>query len=114
MLARFALFLVAAMLRIPALPAQSSSPAVRLSGYIQARETYQKEVGLTASINRARLSAAGTVLGEVAWKIQGEFRTGNVGTGRASVSLQDAFVRWSRHSLVFSSASSRPHSPGSS
>jgi phosphate-selective porin len=35
----------------------------------------------------------------MAWRIQGEFRTGNVGTGRASVSLQDAYVRWTRNSL---------------
>ena len=36
------------------------------------------------------------VPGNVTWRIQGEFRTGNVGTGRASVSLQDAYVRWTQ------------------
>jgi hypothetical protein len=77
----------------------SSRPSVRLSGYIQGRETYQEDVGLTGSINRARLSASGSVAGDVTWRIQGEFRTGNVGTGRASVSLQDAYVRWTRKSL---------------
>src|SRR5262249_59643781 len=30
----------------------------------------------------------------VSWRIQGEFRTGSVGTGKASVSLQDAYVRY--------------------
>ncbi len=88
------------LLPVPALRAQSSSPpAVRLSGYIQGRETYQKDVGLTGTINRARLTAAGAVAGDVSWRIQGEFRTGNVGTGRASVSLQDAYIRWTRSSL---------------
>lgn len=77
---------------------QSSSPAVRWSGYIQARETYQDEVGLTGSINRARLSAAGSVPGDVSWRVQGEFRTGSAGRS-ASVSLQDAYVRWTRKSL---------------
>jgi Phosphate-selective porin O and P len=77
----------------------SSPAAVKLSGYIQGRETYQDHVGLTGTINRARLAAAGSVSGDVAWKIQGEFRTGNVGTGNASVSLQDAYVRWTRNSL---------------
>ena len=77
----------------------SSPAAVKLSGYIQGRETYQDNVGLTGTINRARLAAAGSVSGNVAWKIQGEFRTGNVGTGNASVSLQDAYVRWTRNSL---------------
>ena len=77
---------------------QSTPPAVRWSGYIQARETYQDEVGLTASINRARLSAAGSVPGSVSWRVQGEFRTGSAGRS-ASVSLQDAYVRWTRKSL---------------
>jgi hypothetical protein len=79
--------------------AQQTPPAVRWSGYIQARETYQDAVGLTGSINRARLSAAGSVNGKVSWRVQGEFRTGNAGTGKASVSLQDAYVRWTRRSL---------------
>lgn len=77
----------------------SAPPAVRLSGYLQARETYQDEIGFTGAINRARLAAAGTVQEGISWRIQGEFRTGNVGTGRASVSLQDAYVRWTRKSL---------------
>jgi hypothetical protein len=77
---------------------QSTPPAVRWSGYLQARETYQDEVGLTGSINRARLSAAGSVAGDVSWRVQGEFRTGSVGRG-ASVSLQDAYVLWTRKSL---------------
>jgi hypothetical protein len=67
---------------------------VRWSGYIQARETYRDGVGLTASINRARLTAAGNAAKGITWRVQGEFRTGSVGTGRASVSLQDAYVRY--------------------
>jgi phosphate-selective porin O/P len=71
-----------------------NSPGVRFTGYIQARETYRDGVGLTGSINRARLTAYGTVASNVTWRIQGEFRTGSVGTGKASVSLQDAYVRY--------------------
>ncbi len=74
--------------------AQSAGPSVRWSGYIQARETYRDGVGLTGSINRARLSAAGGGAKDITWRVQGEFRTGTVGTGRASVSLQDASVRY--------------------
>lgn len=74
--------------------AQSPAPSVRFTGYLQARETYRDGVGLTGSINRARLAAYGTVAGSVTWRIQGEFRTGSVGTGKASVSLQDAYVRY--------------------
>lgn len=76
----------------------STTPAVTLSGYIQVREVYQSEVGLTSSINRARLAASGRVIEGVTWRIQGEFRTGSVGTGRASVSLQDAYVRYAPRS----------------
>jgi len=92
------LTLLVAPLAAPPLLAQTASPApaVRLSGYIQARETYQDEVGLTSTVNRARLAAAGSVQEGITWRIQGEFRTGTVGTGRASVSLQDAYVRWAR------------------
>src|SRR3954471_14910649 len=72
----------------------TSPPPVKLSGYIQAREVYQQNVGLTGSINRARLAASGTVITALSWRIQGEFRTGSVGTGRATVSLQDAYLRY--------------------
>jgi len=104
MLARFALLLPPLLLAVPRVFAQNSSnspapPSVKLSGYIQGREVYQDNVGLTATLNRARLAAAGTVLGDVSWRIQGEFRTGSVGTGRASVALQDAYVRWARQAL---------------
>jgi hypothetical protein len=77
-------------------PATASSPPVKLSGYLQARETYQEGIGLTATINRARLAASGSATGNITWRIQGEFRTGSVGTGKASVSLQDAYVRWAK------------------
>jgi Phosphate-selective porin O and P len=75
-------------------PAAAPAPAVRFTGYIQARETYRDGQGLTASINRARLTALGKVTPGVSWRIQGEFRTGSIGTGKASVSLQDAYIRY--------------------
>jgi phosphate-selective porin len=103
MLSRVALTLAGALVFVPAAHAQSSSATapspVKLSGYIQGRETYQAKVGLVGTINRARLAASGTALGGMAWRIQGEFRTGNVGTGKASVSLQDAYIRWTGHAL---------------
>jgi phosphate-selective porin len=77
-----------------AAPAATSGPTVRFTGYLQARETYRDGAGLTGSINRARLTAYGTVAPDVTWRVQGEFRTGSVGTGKASVSLQDAYIRY--------------------
>ena len=97
MLVRLSATAVALHLAGAGLAAQSSPP-VRWSGYIQARETYQDGVGLTGSINRARVTAAGGVRGDVTWRVQGEFRTGSPGRG-ASVSLQDAYVRWTRRSF---------------
>lgn len=78
----------------PPTPSQAAPFPTKLSGYIQAREVYQNEMGLTSSINRARLTASGGIIEAVTWRIQGEFRTGSVGTGRASVSLQDAYIRY--------------------
>jgi phosphate-selective porin O/P len=72
----------------------SSAPGVRFTGYLQARETYRDGQGLTGSINRARLAAYGAVATNVTWRIQAEFRTGSTGTGKASVSLQDAYIRY--------------------
>ena len=66
--------------------AAAPAPAMRFTGYIQGRETYRDNVGLTGSINRARISAYGTAAKDVTWRIQGEFRTGSVGTNKASVS----------------------------
>lgn len=89
--------LVALLLPAGFLAAQApASPTLKLSGYLQVRETWQEHVGLTASINRARLGAAGTLAPPIGYRIQAEFRTGSVGTGRASLSLTDAYVRWSR------------------
>jgi hypothetical protein len=103
MLARFALGILPSLLLVPPLVAQTPSssppPSVKFSGYIQGRETYQQDIGITGTINRARLTAAGGVAGNVTWRIQGEFRTGSVGTGKASVSLQDAYVRWTHNAL---------------
>jgi phosphate-selective porin len=86
-----------------AAPLQAQNPAstpLKLSGYLQAREVYQSNIGLSGSINRARLAASGSIIEAVSWRIQGEFRTGSVGTGRASVSLQDGYVRYAPKFLV--------------
>lgn len=101
MYARWLPAAVGSLLFATSLPAQGApaAPSVHLSGYIQARETYQDGVGLTGTVNRARLSAGGSVQEGITWRVQGEFRTGGVGNGRASVALQDAYVRWTRGPL---------------
>jgi hypothetical protein len=93
-----ALGIGASSLRAQSEPAASppppSTPSVKLSGYLQARLTYQDLVGMTASINRARLTASGGLFEGLTWRIQGEFRTGSPGTNRASVALTDGFIRY--------------------
>jgi phosphate-selective porin len=79
-------------------PPAAQAPTIALGGYLQARESWRENAGLTASINRARLAAAGTVAPAVTYRLQAEFRTGSVGPGKASVSLQDAFIRFARGS----------------
>jgi len=77
--------------------AESPRPAPKLSGYIQARETYRKGPGLTATLNRARLGADGSVKPNLAYRVLVEFEavSGTSGT----VSLRDAYLRWTRNWL---------------
>jgi phosphate-selective porin len=86
-----------------AVAAQQSAPApsspAKLGGYLQTRVVYQKDIGMTATINRARLQATGTIATDFSYKVQGEFHTGNVGTGKASVSLTDAYIRYSHQAF---------------
>jgi hypothetical protein len=87
---------------VPKAVAQTTGSAyapVKLRGYVQARETYQANIGLNGTVNRARLAASGRAPGNITWRVQGELRTGNVGTGQASVSLQDAYVRWTTNGV---------------
>ena len=104
MLARFALLLPPLLLAVPRVFAQNSSsspaPSVKLSGYIQGRERRIRTRSASPPPSTAPGSAPpARVAGDVSWRMQGEFRTGSVGTGRASVSLQDAYVRWTQQSL---------------
>ncbi len=97
---------VASLLFPPALAAQGSPPPaasspstpVKVGGYLQTRVVYQKDIGMTATINRARLQASGTIATGFSYKIQGEFRTGNA-LRAASVSLTDAYIRYAHQSF---------------
>ncbi|MEO8139690.1 MAG: porin [Gemmatimonadota bacterium] len=75
-------------------PSPSANSPVKVSGYLQARETWQEKAGLTGSINRARVTLGGTVATHFLWRVQAEYRTGNVGNGKASAALQDAYIRY--------------------
>lgn len=78
--------------------APAASTPIKMGGYMQTRLSYTKDVGMTATVNRARLQATGTIATSFSYKVQGEFRTGSPGRG-ASVSLTDGYIRWSRQSF---------------
>lgn len=83
-------------------PTAATTPpasAVKLGGYMQTRLVYQSKAGMTATLNRARLQATGVLSRGFSYRLQAEFRTGNVGTGKASVSLTDAYIRWAHQAL---------------
>ena len=72
---------------VPAPPPPGVS--VKWSGYVQLRETLRPGSGLTATLNRARLSMDATLPPGWSARIQGEFAP-------PSVSLRDAYVRWTK------------------
>ncbi|MEO8294647.1 MAG: porin [Gemmatimonadota bacterium] len=76
----------------PALP--------KLGGYLQARENYQTRRGLTASLNRARVSVDGTAGGGFSYRILVEYAVPPGGTAASVVSLRDAYIRWIRSAFT--------------
>jgi phosphate-selective porin len=94
----FGLLTPAAIVAQQAATPAPSTPA-KLGGYLQTRLVYQKNIGMTATINRARLQATGTIATGFSYKVQGEFRTANVGTGKASAALTDAYIRYSHQAF---------------
>jgi hypothetical protein len=91
---RLALVLGLALL-VPS-PARAADPTVRLGGYVQARETLRGGDGsLTATLNRARLSADARLDSTFTARVQAEFAAAVSGGGTA-VQLRDAYVRAER------------------
>ena len=92
------------LLALVAIPARAQDPAakpapaptVKISGYAQVRETYRSGSRLTATLNRARVSAEGTIAGGFSFRVMPEYEAGGSSTQAASVSLRDAYVRWTK------------------
>ena len=81
-----------ALLFLPALLFGQYTP--RVGGYLQARETYQTNIGLTASVNRARVSVDGGLPQHLSYRVLVEYEANGTATTAASVSLRDAYIRW--------------------
>jgi hypothetical protein len=91
---RFLLFgAVFLALTLPAL-AQTPPAGPRVAGYLQARETYAEGIGLTGTINRARVGVEGAVADGFAFKVTAELASGGSATVQFASSLRDAYVRW--------------------
>jgi hypothetical protein len=103
-----AAFWVAAFLGLPSvsaaqsrsapLPAPTPPPTVaapRPFGYIQARETWQDHVGLSATLNRARIGIEGALPSRFSYRVMVELEAPATGRTPAAVGLRDAYVRWS-------------------
>lgn len=82
----------AAQAQIPA----PFAPTVKMGGYVQARETYQENIGLTAFINRARVTLDGNLGDGFTFRIMGGYEPPTALSGVSLLALRDAYVRWKR------------------
>ncbi len=76
-----------------AVPPPAAIAAPKLGGYLQARETWTERAGLTATLNRARVSVDGTLPDHFSWRLLVEYAAASA-TGPAGVSLRDGYIRW--------------------
>lgn len=76
-------------------PAPPTFPAPKLGGYIQARETAQHDIGLTALLNRSRFSIDGSLPTNFTYRLLVELEASAGAKAPATVSLREAIARWS-------------------
>ncbi|MBI1797452.1 MAG: hypothetical protein HYR74_10420 [Candidatus Eisenbacteria bacterium] len=89
-----ACLLLAQRARAEDAPAPAAIAPPRLGGYLQARETWQENVGLTSTLNRVRLSVEGALPNRFAYRVAVELEAGGGARTAATASLRDAYVRW--------------------
>ncbi len=76
------------------LAASTGLPTPRLGGDIQLRELAQERVGLTAFLNRARLSLEGGLPARFSYRLLTELQASTGARTAAAVSLRGAIIRW--------------------
>jgi hypothetical protein len=72
----------------------------RIGGYLQVREVAQEDAGLSASLNRARVSLDGALPSSFSYRFLLEMEAVTGARTPAAVSLREAMVRWSQGALV--------------
>jgi hypothetical protein len=76
-------------------------PTAKVGGYIQARETWQEDGNkLTGTLNRARAYVEGNLTAGFGYRLMAEYQAGGNASTAASVSLRDAYIRWTRNDFV--------------
>src|SRR6185295_5791638 len=83
---------------LAASPSRAQAP--RFGGYISLREIAQEEVGLSASIHRARLSTDGSLPAHFAYRMLVEYEASAGRNLPAVVSLREAIIRWAPGSVA--------------
>src|SRR5262245_29086934 len=87
----------------PASPTPSASPTIsppKVTGYVQARATVERKIGLTATVNRVRLGADGSLPNRFTYRVMVEYEASGTVRTAAVVSLRDAYIRWTRDWLA--------------
>ena len=82
-------------------PAAIAMPAPKLSGYVQARESWQKAAGWTTLLNRVRFAIDGTLPSRFSYRMLTELEAAAGARNPATVSLREAVVRWSPAPFTF-------------
>ncbi len=78
-----------------AAPASVALAAPRVGGYIQVREVAQERVGITATLNRARLSIDGALPARFSYRLLVELEASAGARSPSTPSLREGYVRWS-------------------
>src|SRR5262249_60101973 len=87
----------------PASPTPSASPTIsppKVTGYVQARATVERKIGLTATVNRVRLGADGSLPNRFTYRVMVEYEASGTVRTAAVVSLRDAYIPWTRDWLA--------------
>jgi hypothetical protein len=79
----------------------ASVPAPKLGGYLQFRETNVSPTGLSATLNRARISVDGMLPQRFSYRVLVEYEAATGARTPGTVSLREAYARWAYWPVAF-------------
>src|SRR5258706_1689853 len=98
---RFALALLIGFVLVPSAAPAQSIPPPKLGGYLQVKEVADQDVGLTATLNRARVSIDGSLPAYFSYRFLVEMEAPAAGPNPAPFSLREAIARWALGGAAF-------------